>query len=38
MKALPSAAKILAEHAKIMRMTEEEMAKRLEEGYEKRLY
>lgn len=37
-KDLPSPGKILAEHVKIEEMDEEAMAKRLEEGYLKRLY
>jgi uncharacterized protein len=35
---LPSAAKIYADHAKLPDMTEEDIAKRLQEGYKKRLY
>jgi uncharacterized protein len=35
---LPSAAKIMADHAKLSDMTAEDIAKRLQEGYEKRLY
>jgi len=35
---LPSAPKILADHAKLEHMTEDDIAKRLKEGYEKRLY